>query len=194
VTVPVAAVGVTVAASTTPLPAAVPPAGIVAPFTVAARAVVVVEVTRKLVAPELLAAKAVVDVGAKLAVSESVPIANEVKALLHVLELATVALQVPSVAEPLLKVTVPAATGETVAVSVTLAPDAAVVTVVLRADVRAAFSVVEVAVAVAWALVTAASRNRNRTAMLPQPFRKLVDVARAALRVVAFGVDRLSDI
>jgi hypothetical protein len=161
---------------------------------VAASAVVVVEVTRKLVVPEVLAAKAVVDVGAKAAVSASVPIASDVKALLHVAELATVALQVPSVVAPLLKVTVPAATGAMVAVSVTLAPEAAVVTAVPSAEVSALFSVVAVAVAVARPLVADASRNRSRVARLPHLLRMVVDVARAALRVVAIGIDRLSDI
>jgi hypothetical protein len=48
---------------------------------------------------------------------------------------------------PTLKVIVPAATGETVAVSVTLAPEGTVVTVVLGADVSAALSVVVVVAA-----------------------------------------------
>ena len=62
VTVPVDAVGETLAASNTPLPEAVPATGIAAPFTVAASVVVVGEVTMKLRLEEVLALKAVAEV------------------------------------------------------------------------------------------------------------------------------------
>jgi hypothetical protein len=85
-----------------------------------------------------------------------------------------------------LKVTVPvAAEGDTLAVSVTLPPTAALVA---EED-----SVVEVAV-VAWALPTNERRNRSRNATLPKPFRIFVDVAGAPLRVAAPGEVRISDI
>jgi hypothetical protein len=79
-----------------------------------------------------------------------------------------------------------------VAVSVTLTVVPAVETGVLRAEVRAADSAVDVDVAVARALVMEASRNRNRNATLPWRFRMLIDVERAALRVVATGSNRFS--
>ena len=94
------AVGETLAASNTPLPEAVPATGIAAPFTVAASVVVVGEVTMKLRLEEVLALKAVAEVGAKTAVSTSVPIANVVVGMLHVPEARVHA--VPTVADPLL--------------------------------------------------------------------------------------------
>ena len=51
------------------------------------------------------------------------------------------------------------------------------------------FSEVVVVVAVAWALVTAASKSRSRIARLPQPLRLFVDVATDLFRVGAAAVD-----
>jgi hypothetical protein len=116
-------------------------------------------------------------------VSELEPRGSVVKALWQVPPLRV---HVPSVVVPFLKVTVPvAAEGDTLAVSVTLPPTAALVA---EED-----SVVVVAVA-AWALVTIESRNRSRIATLPQLLRMLVEVAGAPLRVAAPGEVRISDI
>jgi hypothetical protein len=79
--------------------------------------------------------------------------------------------------------------GVTVAVRVTLVPEGAVVIAVPGEAASPIFSAVVVAVAVAWALVMAASENMRRIARPPQPFRMLVNVASAALRVVAIGMD-----
>jgi hypothetical protein len=96
---------------------------------------------------------------------------------------------VPTVVAPLLKVTVPAADEDvTVAVSVTLAPEANV------DDAVGVVMTVVVAAGVAWALVMAASKNKNRKATLPEPFSMLVLVARVPLRVAAPDVVRISDI
>jgi hypothetical protein len=142
VTEPVDAAGATVAVSNTLLPEAVPPAGIAAPFTVAASAVVVVEVMVTLTAVAVLATKAAALVGAKTAVSESLPTANVVEAMWHVPEARVHA--DPTAVPLLLNCTVPAAVeGDTVAVSVTLAPKAEI------EDAAGAVMVVVVVVAVA---------------------------------------------
>jgi len=64
-----------------------------------------------------------------------------------------------------------------------------VVIAAVGADVSPTLSVVVVAVAVAWAFVTAVSRNRSSVARVPLPLRILVEVRRAAVRVVAVGED-----
>jgi hypothetical protein len=189
VTEPVAVRGLMVAVSNTLLPRAVPPAGMAAPFTEATSVVVVASVTLTLTAVAVLATKAVAEVGAKTAVSESVPTANVVEAMWHVPEARVHA--DPTAVPLLLNCTVPAGVPEeavTVAVIVTLTPKAEV------EDAAGAVMVVVVASAVAWALIMAESRNRSRIDTLPQPLRMLVDVAGAPLRVAAPGEVRISDI
>lgn len=88
-----------------------------------------------------------------------------------------------------------AAEGEMTAVSVKLVPALTVGGEIGTPGepARPIFSVVEVGVK-ALAVLMAASKNTRRNARLQQPFRMLVDVVRTPLRVVAAGVDCLSDI
>jgi hypothetical protein len=86
---------------------------------------------------------------------------------------------------------VPAATGETVAVIVTLTPYAAVVIAVAGAEVSPAFNVVVVFVAVALALVAVIIKNKSRVAKLPQFLRMVVIVVVASLRIAGGDVDCL---
>jgi hypothetical protein len=121
---------------------------------------------------EVLAAKLAGVVGVKTAVRESAPSGSAVVARAAFPRLTVTGL--PSVEDPLMKVTVPAAEGAMVAVSVTLAPKDAVVMVVAGTAVSAAVSVVVVAVAAAWASVKAAVESKSSSARLPQPLRILV--------------------
>jgi acetolactate synthase small subunit len=80
----------------------------------------------------------------------------------------------------------------TVAIKYELVPQGVVLMPVVAVVDAPTIRAVEVDVA--WALVVATSKNRNRIPRLPHTFRRLVDVARATLRVVATGVNRISDI
>jgi hypothetical protein len=51
-----------------------------------------------------------------------------------------------------------------------------------------------VMVTVAWALLTAASRNSSRKAAQPRPFRTREVIAKIPFRVVVAGMDRVSNI
>ena len=90
---------------------------------------------------------------------------------------------------PVVKFTVPTAVeGETIAVRVTLVPAGTVVIVVLGAEARPTFSVVVVAVAVAWAMPTVDSKKSSRKAALTLPLRTRLEIARNPFRVVASGM------
>jgi hypothetical protein len=95
-------------------------------------------------AAEVLPVKSAGVVGVNTAVRESAPSVNATVATVAFPRITVAGLS--SVEDPFMKVTVPAAEGATVAVSVTLAPKGAVVIGVPVAEVSAALKVVVVVV------------------------------------------------
>jgi hypothetical protein len=145
VMVPGAVNGETVAVSVTLAPyAAVVIAVAGADVSPAASVVVVAAwVIETVFVDEVLVVSSADVVGVKAAVSELLPTGSAAVARVHV-PAAEPATPDPSTVLPLEKLTVPASAGETVAVSVTLTPKAAVVTAVAGADVSPTTSAVVV--------------------------------------------------